>query len=104
MGASGTATTARAGAAPTSNVEFWQEKIDKNRVRDARVEQALHQDGWRILTFWQCEGRIWIGSGADCHAFSATQNEGKGRAESFGIGASLRKSKLKDSAEAFLLI
>jgi DNA mismatch endonuclease, patch repair protein len=43
------------GSAPSSNVEFWREKIGRNRARDARVEEELRKDGWRVLTIWQCE-------------------------------------------------
>ena len=43
------------GNAPTSNVEFWQQKIGKNRDRDSRVRRELRKCGWRVLTVWQCE-------------------------------------------------
>ena len=43
------------GRAPTSNVEFWQRKIGKNRERDSRVRRELRKCGWRVLTVWQCE-------------------------------------------------
>ncbi|MGH9584551.1 MAG: very short patch repair endonuclease [Bryobacteraceae bacterium] len=38
------------GNPPSSNIEFWQQKIDKNRERDLRVNQQLRKDGWRVLT------------------------------------------------------
>lgn len=43
------------GSAPSSNVEFWQTKIGKNRERDRRVRGELRKGGWRVLTVWQCE-------------------------------------------------
>jgi DNA mismatch endonuclease Vsr len=43
------------GAPPSSNIEFWRLKIDKNRERDRRVQKKLRQDGWRVLTIWECE-------------------------------------------------
>jgi DNA mismatch endonuclease (patch repair protein) len=43
------------GSAPSSNVEFWERKIGKNRERDSRVQHELRKDGWRMLTVWQCE-------------------------------------------------
>jgi DNA mismatch endonuclease, patch repair protein len=43
------------GAAPSSNVEFWEGKIGKNRERDRRVHEELSMNGWRVLTIWQCE-------------------------------------------------
>ena len=36
------------GGAPSSNVEFWQRKIGKNRERDQVVWGELHQEGWRV--------------------------------------------------------
>jgi DNA mismatch endonuclease (patch repair protein) len=43
------------GTAPTSNVAFWQRKIEGNRERDRRVQKELHKRGWRVLTVWQCQ-------------------------------------------------
>jgi DNA mismatch endonuclease, patch repair protein len=43
------------GKAPSSNIEFWQRKINRNREHDARVKGELRRDGWRVLTIWQCE-------------------------------------------------
>lgn len=40
---------------PKSNTEFWQTKIDKNRVRDERDIEALHILGWRVIVIWECE-------------------------------------------------
>jgi DNA mismatch endonuclease (patch repair protein) len=42
-------------SAPSSNVEFWRNKIDGNRERDQRVRKKLRRAGWRVLTVWQCE-------------------------------------------------
>ncbi|SCX59256.1 very short patch repair endonuclease [Variovorax sp. EL159] len=39
---------------PASNTEFWREKIDANRARDARTLDALHALGWRTATIWEC--------------------------------------------------
>lgn len=45
----------RRAARPSSNVEFWNVKLDKNRQRDADVRQRLTALGWQVLTIWQCE-------------------------------------------------
>ena len=45
----------RLGARPSSNTSYWLPKIEANRLRDARKEQALRDLGWRVLTLWQCE-------------------------------------------------
>jgi DNA mismatch endonuclease (patch repair protein) len=40
---------------PKSRVEFWTQKLENNRRRDLRNQQALISDGWRVLTVWECE-------------------------------------------------
>jgi DNA mismatch endonuclease (patch repair protein) len=47
----------RKGSLPTSNSEFWTEKISKNVERDRAAHQRLRRDGWRVLTIWECETR-----------------------------------------------
>ena len=39
---------------PSTRTEFWQQKIDRNRARDAEVEAALRDQGWRRLVIWEC--------------------------------------------------
>ena len=41
--------------APAGNASFWNAKIQKNRARDARNNQTLEAQGWRVLRFWECE-------------------------------------------------
>ena len=45
----------RAGRLPTTNTDFWVPKIEGNRKRDQRKEEALQELGWRVFTVWQCE-------------------------------------------------
>jgi DNA mismatch endonuclease (patch repair protein) len=45
----------RRGALPQDNAEFWSEKIDRNRARDAAAREALALAGWSVETIWQCE-------------------------------------------------
>lgn len=40
---------------PQSNVEFWKNKISKNRDRDRKSRRELTRLGWRVITLWQCE-------------------------------------------------
>src|SRR6202521_2601072 len=47
--------TCSRGNLPTSNADFWQRKIAKNRERDGRVQKELKKEGWKVLTIWQCE-------------------------------------------------
>src|SRR5581483_5105422 len=43
--------TCRAGRnRPASNVTYWEGKLTRNRLRDARSRRALRQLGWRVLT------------------------------------------------------
>jgi DNA mismatch endonuclease (patch repair protein) len=44
-----------AGSAPSSNTEYWTLKIAANRERDRRKESDLEEQGWRVLTVWECE-------------------------------------------------
>ena len=39
---------------PQANADYWRNKIERNRARDARVEAALTDAGWRVLTVWEC--------------------------------------------------
>lgn len=43
------------GSIPSTNVTFWQEKLERNKSRDRLVNRELRRRGWRILRFWQHE-------------------------------------------------
>lgn len=40
---------------PTRNREFWVEKFETNRRRDARALRELRRRGFRVLSIWECE-------------------------------------------------
>lgn len=40
---------------PKSNVDFWTEKLEKNRQRDRGNERRLREFGWRVFVIWECE-------------------------------------------------
>lgn len=42
---------------PTSNVEFWNNKLQRNVERDRSVRQELEDLGWHVEVIWQCEIR-----------------------------------------------
>ena len=42
-------------ARPTSNVAFWEKKLDRNLARDRASAAALKQEGWSVLVIWECE-------------------------------------------------
>jgi DNA mismatch endonuclease (patch repair protein) len=38
-----------------SNTGYWESKLARNRIRDARTGAALAALGWRVLTVWACQ-------------------------------------------------
>ena len=40
---------------PQTNVEFWQNKINRNRERDQQNYQVLHNNGWQVIVVWECQ-------------------------------------------------
>lgn len=42
---------------PKTHIEFWREKIERNRVRDAAQIERLRNLSWRVMTVWECELR-----------------------------------------------
>ena len=45
---------------PKTKTEWWLEKLQGNRSRDALNYQLLKERGWKVITFWECclkEGR-----------------------------------------------
>ena len=43
------------GRLPKSRIRFWSAKIDANRARDRKTARQLRQDGWSVMTVWQCQ-------------------------------------------------
>lgn len=43
------------GKLPSSNTNFWKEKIEHNKKRDENQKKLLEKEGWKVLTVWQCE-------------------------------------------------
>jgi len=39
---------------PTTNTDFWTEKILANKKRDLKHISDLNYLGWRVLTIWEC--------------------------------------------------
>jgi DNA mismatch endonuclease, patch repair protein len=40
---------------PTSNIEYWTNKVKSNVNRDLRNKQLLINSGWKIIIVWECE-------------------------------------------------
>jgi DNA mismatch endonuclease (patch repair protein) len=45
------------GRPPSTNTEFWREKVKQNRIRDNRAKRALRRAHWNYLVVWECELR-----------------------------------------------
>jgi DNA mismatch endonuclease (patch repair protein) len=42
---------------PKANAEFWEPKRTRTRDRDASQRRQLENDGWEVLTVWECQLR-----------------------------------------------
>ena len=42
---------------PKTNQKFWGEKRLSNVERDRKNIKALEQEGWQIMTVWECQTR-----------------------------------------------
>lgn len=40
---------------PKTNIEFWNQKFQRNLDRDRLVQRTLKCDGWKVLIIWECE-------------------------------------------------
>lgn len=54
---------------PRANAAFWNEKIDRNIVRDSEVRAALVAAGWHVCVVWQCTTRDIERLSAELQAF-----------------------------------
>lgn len=43
------------GKRPSTRTEFWNTKLDTNMKRDRVNHDALEEQGWEVLTIWECE-------------------------------------------------
>lgn len=39
---------------PSTRVEFWESKLEKNVIIDSKAVEALTRAGWRIAIVWEC--------------------------------------------------
>jgi len=40
---------------PKQNSEYWQKKIENNRIRDKQIHERLERKGWKVIRIWECE-------------------------------------------------
>lgn len=45
----------RRGQRPQTNIDFWNQKINKNIDRDKNEISLLEKLGWRVWVVWECE-------------------------------------------------
>lgn len=46
---------ARGSRKPKANADYWTAKLARNVARDHQVVAKLTNDGWRVLTVWECD-------------------------------------------------
>lgn len=39
---------------PSTRQDFWIQKLSSNRERDLKKTEELLEQGWRVLTVWEC--------------------------------------------------
>lgn len=40
---------------PSTNVEYWKNKILRNVERDEEIYAVLRKAGWRVIIVWECQ-------------------------------------------------
>lgn len=40
---------------PKSNLEFWEQKFQKNVENDLKKLKQLEMQGWKVIIVWECE-------------------------------------------------
>lgn len=40
---------------PSTNTDFWSQKLDKNVERDEQNRLALNDLSWNVIVVWECE-------------------------------------------------
>lgn len=43
------------GHIPHTNKTFWNNKIERNKKRDAQAKELLKKAGWKVMTIWECQ-------------------------------------------------
>jgi DNA mismatch endonuclease (patch repair protein) len=45
----------REGRIPGSRLDYWEPKLKRNQIRDAKNQARLKEQGWDVLVVWECE-------------------------------------------------
>ena len=40
---------------PKSRIQYWQPKLERNRLRDRENGHTLRKRGWSVCVVWECE-------------------------------------------------
>lgn len=40
---------------PKNNVDYWLQKISRNKERDKEEQRKLAEMGWHVIVVWECE-------------------------------------------------
>jgi len=40
---------------PKTRTEWWTDKINTNKINDAKAVKALKKEGWKVITVWECK-------------------------------------------------
>ncbi len=46
------------GTRPRANAEWWEQKLSRNRERDAETDRALRENGWEVVRIWEHEDPV----------------------------------------------
>ena len=38
---------------PSSNVNYWKQKISGNKKRDRKINKQLEEEGWKVIRIWE---------------------------------------------------
>lgn len=42
---------------PSSNVDYWKPKLERNKERDIKIIEELSERGWNVIVVWECQLR-----------------------------------------------
>jgi|ERR1035438_844814 DNA mismatch endonuclease (patch repair protein) len=76
----------REGRVPSSRLDYWAAKLERNQVRDTESRALLEEQGWRVLVVWECELK-------DVAAVSRTVKRFLGHARPRGSNAQVKRVK-----------
>jgi DNA mismatch endonuclease (patch repair protein) len=46
------------GTRPKANADWWEQKLGRNRERDAETDRVLREHGWEVVRIWEHEDAV----------------------------------------------